>query len=103
LSNAFKYGRNGVGASIDIAASRDNRTGEVQLSISDHGPGIDSADQRHLFRPFYRSPKTRSKIPGNGLGLYLVRRIMHAQGGRVTLDTLPHQGACFTLHIPAAQ
>jgi signal transduction histidine kinase len=103
LSNALKYGRNGNGAHIEIAATKDSRAGEVRLSITDSGPGIDEADQRHLFRPFYRGAGARSKIPGNGLGLYLVRRIMHAQGGRVTLDSPAHQGACFTLHIPASQ
>jgi signal transduction histidine kinase len=102
LSNAFKYGRNGKGAHIDIIASKDDRLDEVRLSISDYGPGIDRNDQRHLFRPFYRGARTRSSIPGNGLGLYLVRRIMQAQGGRVTLDT-SQRGACFTLHIPTSR
>jgi signal transduction histidine kinase len=41
-------------------------------------------------------------VPGNGLGLHLVKCIMQAQGGRVTFTSAPEGGASFTLHIPIA-
>jgi signal transduction histidine kinase len=72
------------------------------LSVTDRGPGIDDVDQRQLFEPFYRGKKVGSNVPGNGLGLHLVKRIMQAQGGRVTFNPAPHGGASFTLHIPIA-
>ena len=103
LSNAFKYGKKGDEApQIDIAARKSAGAEEVQLSVTDRGPGIDSADQRQLFEAFYRGRNVGSNVPGNGLGLHLVKRIMQAQGGRVTFDQAPHGGATFTLHIPAA-
>jgi signal transduction histidine kinase len=102
LSNAFKYGRTGDKAQIEIAARKDDGSSNVQLSVTDHGPGIDSSDQKYLFEPFYRGTNVGSNTPGNGLGLHLVKRIMQAQGGRVTFNPAPHGGATFTLHIPAA-
>src|SRR6185369_9957551 len=102
LSNAFKYGKRDGKVQIDIAARRDKNAQEVQLSVTDHGVGIDSADLRLLFEAFYRGRNVDSNVPGNGLGLHLVKRIMLAQGGRVTFTPASHGGASFTLHIPAA-
>jgi signal transduction histidine kinase len=102
LSNALKYGKTGDRAQIEIVAQKDSGSGYVRLSVVDQGPGVDSVDQRHLFEPFYRGAKVGSNVPGNGLGLHLVKRIMQAQGGRVTFNPAPQGGACFTLHIPAA-
>jgi signal transduction histidine kinase len=102
LSNAFKYGKTGDNAEIEIVAQKEPNTNEVRLSVIDHGLGVDRADQRHLFEPFYRGGRIGSNVPGNGLGLHLVKRIMQAQGGRVTFSPAPHGGSSFTLHIPAA-
>ena len=103
LSNALKYGKTGDKAQIEIAAEKDPRSSEVQLSVADHGPGIDAVDERHLFEPFYRGERVGSNVPGNGLGLHLVKRIMQAQNGLVTYSPATHGGARFTLHIPVAQ
>ena len=102
LSNAFKYGKRGEKAQIEIVAQRDGSGTELQLSVMDHGPGIDDADRKQLFEAFYRGHNVGSNIPGNGLGLHLVKRIMQAQGGRVTFNPAPYGGASFTLHIPVA-
>jgi len=106
LSNAFKYGRRGDEAHIEIFAKKDAGAREVQLSISDHGPGIDGVDQKHLFEPFYRGARIGSNVPGNGLGLHLVQRMMQSQGGSVTFTPSGQsgkEGAWFTLHIPASE
>jgi signal transduction histidine kinase len=102
LNNAVKYGKNGDKVYIEIVGQKDPGANEVRLSVVDQGPGIDPLDQRHLFEPFYRGERVESNIPGNGLGLHLVKRIMQAQGGRVTFSPAPDKGACFTLHIPIA-
>ena len=101
LSNAFKYGRSRDTAHIEIVAKKSSNSGGVQLSVIDDGPGIDRIDRLHLFEPFYRGVQINSNVPGNGLGLHLVQRVMHSQGGRVTLDP-SHRGASFTLHIPSS-
>jgi signal transduction histidine kinase len=100
LSNAFKYGRSDGLAQIEIRARKDPEKAEVHLSVRDHGPGIDAVHARHLFSPFYRGAYASSNTPGNGLGLYLVQQLMHAQHGRVTFEPAPEHGAIFTLHIP---
>jgi signal transduction histidine kinase len=102
LSNAFKYGKNGDSAKIKIEAKIDDTGREVRLNVIDDGPGVDLADRRNLFEPFFRGTRVGSNVPGNGLGLHLVKRIMQAQGGRVTFSPLESRGACFTLHIPVA-
>src|SRR5207247_5657613 len=73
LSNAFKYGRRGDAAHIEIFAKKDARAREVQIRVCDGGPGIDGIDQRHLFEPFYRGVRVRSNVPANGLGVHLVQ------------------------------
>jgi signal transduction histidine kinase len=103
LSNALKYGKTGDKARIEIAAEKDSPSNEIELSITDHGPGIEAVDERHLFEPFYRGERVGSNVPGNGLGLHLVKRIMQAMNGRVTYSRAPHRGARVTPHIPAAQ
>jgi signal transduction histidine kinase len=102
LSNAYKYGKKGDKVQIDIEARLDRPANEVRLSVTDHGRGIDSADRKQLFEPFYRGRNVGSSLPGNGLGLHLVKRIMQAQGGRVTFASPPEGGASFTLHLPLA-
>jgi len=106
LSNAFKYGRRGDAAHIEIFAKKDAGAREVQLSVSDDGSGIDGVDQKHLFEPFYRGVRIGSNVPGNGLGLHLVQRMMQSQGGSVTFTPSGQsgkEGAWFTLHIPASE
>jgi signal transduction histidine kinase len=102
LSNAFKYGKKGETAQIEIVAQYDRGADEIRLRVIDHGPGIDRTDERQLFEAFYRGRNVASSVPGNGLGLHLVKRIMQAQAGRVTYSPAPQGGASFTLHIPAA-
>ena len=105
LNNAIKYGKKDGKGRIAISAKLNPSLRQIQISISDDGPGIDNADRPHLFEPFYRGVHVHSNVPGNGLGLHLVKRLMEAQGGKVTFD--PHLnysgGACFTLHLRAEQ
>ena len=59
----------------------------MRITVSDHGAGIPAADLPHIFEPFYRGADAiERQIHGNGLGLSLVRRIVVAHGGQVTVD-----------------
>jgi signal transduction histidine kinase len=100
LSNALKYGRNETGQRIQIDARRADKN-TVVISVADSGPGIESPDLPHIFEPFFRGRNARSDTPGSGLGLNLVRRMMTAQGGRVTVETEAGVGTQFTLHLNA--
>ncbi|MBI3696555.1 MAG: HAMP domain-containing histidine kinase [Acidobacteria bacterium] len=99
VGNALKYG--GGGRWIGIRAGSTN--GEVQISVEDKGPGIEPDDLPHIFEPFYRGAAVvGAQIHGTGLGLSLVKRIMEAQGGRVSVKSVLGQGSAFTLHLPVA-
>ena len=75
----------------------------VVFSVEDRGLGIDAEDRKHVFEPFYRGAEaTERQIHGNGLGLSLVRRIVTAHGGKVTVATRPGAGSAFTIALPVA-
>jgi signal transduction histidine kinase len=100
LSNAIKYGHNAGMAKIEVAAEANVEEHTVQIRVMDSGPGIDSSDLPQVFEPFFRGKNARSDIPGSGLGLNLVRRLMTGQGGRVTVESKTGEGTTFTLHLP---
>jgi two-component system, OmpR family, sensor kinase len=63
--------------------------------------GISPADLPHIFEPFYRAQGARDgQVRGVGLGLYLVKRMMEAMGGRVSVSSKLSKGSVFTLHFP---
>ena len=76
----------------------------IQIVVEDRGLGIPPADLPHVFEPFYRGTEAQSQqIHGNGLGLSIVRSIVEAHGGRVTVASTPGKGSAFTIHLPAAE
>jgi signal transduction histidine kinase len=99
LTNAIKFGP--AGKEITIEAHHDTRARRILLGVHNEGPGIDADDMPNLFEPFYRGHET-SHIPGSGLGLSLVRKMMVGQNGSVTVRSEAGHGATFTLHIPVA-
>lgn len=74
-----------------------NSVGDIEVTVSDHGPGVPASIAPHLFTPF-----CTSKADGTGLGLAMSRTIANTHGGE--LDYCPNapSGACFTLTLPAA-
>lgn len=101
IANAVKYGGSDRWVGIKADRSADRR--DVRITISDHGPGIQAEDLPHIFDPFYRGADAVSRqVHGNGLGLSLVRRIVVAHGGRVTVSTKAGVGSAFTIALPAA-
>ncbi len=103
VANAVKYGGRDRWVGIRAQHVRERRKSEVRITVSDHGAGIPAADLPHIFEPFYRgSDAIERQIQGNGLGLSLVRRIVVAHGGRVSVSTRPGAGTSFTITLPAA-
>ena len=91
LDNAAKWSP--PGGTVEVRV----RDGEV--SVRDHGPGIDPVDLPHVFDRFYRAAAAR-RTPGSGLGLAIVRQAAEAHGGTVTASAAPGGGALLTLRLP---
>lgn len=71
------------------------------LEVDDAGPGIDAADVPRVFDRFYRADSARA-LPGSGLGLSIVQRVVDAHGGRVAVARSARGGALLRIDLPAA-
>jgi signal transduction histidine kinase len=101
VSNAMKYSGENRWVALRAACATRQGLPEVQISVEDRGIGISPADLLHVFEPFYRAQSVRDgQIRGVGLGLYLVKRMMEAMGGHVSVSSRPFKGSVFTLHLP---
>jgi signal transduction histidine kinase len=99
LSNAVKYGRGKpVRISIECISGK---SGDFKacLSVEDHGQGIAIRDQEKIFEPYERTTRG-SDQPGHGLGLYIVRQIIHGHGGSIRVQSVPGRGSVFRFEIP---
>ena len=97
LDNAIKYSNPGGLVEIKTAV----RDGNITISITDHGCGIERIHLPRLFERFYRVDRARSReLGGTGLGLSIVKHIVTVHGGTVTVDSSPGIGSCFTLTFP---
>ena len=69
-----------------------------EVSVRDHGPGVDPVDVPFVFDRFWRAPAARS-MPGSGLGLAIVRQVAEAHGGSASVEAAPGGGACFRVRF----
>ena len=99
LNNSLKFSPSGTPVSIGLRYSKEPSW--VEVSIEDHGFGIDDHDKPTLFRRFSRIRNEQTAgIPGNGLGLYIAQQIAQHHHGTITVDSQPQAGSTFTLHLP---
>lgn len=96
LDNALTYTE--PGGQIALQATAAN--GQITLTVADTGIGIPSEALPHVFEKFFRVPG-QTRGGGTGLGLAIVREIVIAQGGTVTCESRPGEGAAFHLTLPA--
>ena len=93
LDNAAKWSP--PGGDVEVVV----RNGEV--TVRDHGPGIDDEDLPFVFDRFYRA-RTARGLPGSGLGLAIVRQVAESHGGEVGVERAEGGGARFRLRVPIA-
>ncbi|REJ78868.1 MAG: sensor histidine kinase [Acidobacteria bacterium] len=96
ISNAWKYSN----GSRWIRVSVKNGEGRVKIAVEDRGIGISPRDKKHLFEPFYRSREVvDEQISGNGLGLSLVKQIVDAHHGEISVESEPGKGSRFEISL----
>ncbi|MCS6959801.1 MAG: hybrid sensor histidine kinase/response regulator [Pseudanabaenaceae cyanobacterium SKYGB_i_bin29] len=94
IGNALKFTDRG---SVQVTVAATER--ETVVSVIDTGPGIPLAEQKSLFQRFQQGKHHKQ---GSGLGLYLSHYIVTAHGGRITVQSTPGSGSCFSIHLPHA-
>ena len=95
LDNAIKYtSREGT---ITVTTGRQGQ--QAAVTIRDTGSGIPAKDLPHIWDRLFRADQSRRQ-PGLGLGLGLVRAIVHAHGGQVGVESKPGEGSSFIVHLP---
>lgn len=95
VDNALKFTSENGSIVIRLTESAE----EILLSVSDTGCGIPPEECKKVFKRFYRADTSRN-LPGNGLGLAMVRAITTAHGGFVSLSSEVGKGSTFTVHFP---
>ncbi|MFT7471618.1 MAG: signal transduction histidine kinase/ActR/RegA family two-component response regulator [Kiritimatiellia bacterium] len=96
VGNAVKFTNAGeVDVVLDTALDR------MRLKISDTGIGINKKAQASLFEPYVQADKTTMrKFGGSGLGLTIVKQLVSAMGGKISVNSVPGRGSTFTVFLP---
>ena len=97
LENESKYAPTADGVSIGVW----QRADEIQVYVTDDGPGVPAEDWESVFEPFVRI-EGRGRSRGSGIGLFAARRLMDAMGGRVWLEPNGYGGSRFIVALPAS-
>lgn len=103
VDNATKYGPPGGPVRL---TSKTTPSGELRITVEDHGPGIPRDELPRAFERFYRVDKARSRQGngaghgGSGLGLPIAKTIVQAHGGRIEAASRPGEGTRMSLYLP---
>jgi signal transduction histidine kinase len=102
LENAQKHApQSPVSIRVDAVEWRGRPA--VRIEVADRGDGVDPSDLPHLFEPFYRGQRAqKGQVPGSGLGLSIVKRLVEQQRGSIAVHSTPGSGCTFTLRLPGA-
>jgi two-component system, OmpR family, sensor histidine kinase KdpD len=96
IENAARYSG---GRPVSVQARRTDT--RLLVRIVDQGPGIDSSERERIFEPFYRGARAGGDHwAGSGLGLAIAKGFIEANGGGISVESLPGQGTAFIVSLP---
>lgn len=99
VENAAKYA--GTTDPVTVRTRCDDERATIE--VEDHGPGIPEEFHSHLFEPGFRTDSARNGgVTGDGLGLFIARRLAQRLGGGLSVRSTPGDGATFILNVPAS-
>lgn len=97
IDNALKYSEGAV--NVTVTAGDDG----VYVAVRDHGVGMDADEAAHCFDKFWRAQGAdRGTVRGSGVGLYIVRSLVEAMGGRIDVQSSPGEGSTFAVRLVRA-
>jgi two-component system, OmpR family, phosphate regulon sensor histidine kinase PhoR len=97
LDNAFKYAKNGKLVKVEVRV----RGSDLEIRVTDHGPGIAPEEHRRIFERFVRGKSGQEKqVRGSGIGLALVKHIAQSHGGDAWVESVLGQGSTFIVTLP---
>ncbi|PLX92972.1 MAG: hypothetical protein C0621_08465 [Desulfuromonas sp.] len=99
LSNAVKYSPAGEVIELTAVASSD----QLRLSVTDFGIGMETFQIGKIFDKFYRANSSSQETQGLGIGMSIVKEIIEAHRGRISVESAPGKGTTVTLNIPIRQ
>ena len=97
ISNAIKYGAEGGEILVRASVAGDN----IEITVSDEGPGLPEEGAARLFDLFYRTDDARRRAEGAGIGLFVVRALVDSAGGSAWARNRPTGGAEFGFRLPS--
>jgi two-component system OmpR family sensor kinase len=99
VDNALKF----TPPNGEVVIRAGQAAGQIEVSVSDTGPGIPAEDIPFIFNRFYQTDKSRSRERrGSGLGLSIASEIFQAHHGTITVHSLPGKGSTFTVTLPVS-
>ena len=97
MENAIRHTPGGGEVRLKLRKKRE----KIKISVSDNGEGIPRSDLPHVFERFYRVDKSRSRTTGgSGLGLTIVKKIVEAHGGNISVESKKGKGTTFWFTLP---
>jgi two-component system sensor histidine kinase KdpD len=97
IENAAKYSA----PEAPICITAEDKGGDLFVSVSDQGIGIDDMEQALIFDKFYRGKNQRYRVQGTGMGLAIARAIVEAHGGKIGVTSQIGSGSVFYFSVPA--
>jgi two-component system phosphate regulon sensor histidine kinase PhoR len=98
VDNAIKFSPDGEFVEIAIRGGQ-----AVEVSVSDHGPGVPASERERIFQRFYQIDPSRSKArPGTGLGLAIVKHLVALHHGSIAVEGEPGRGTVFRVRFPTS-